>query len=87
MKPPTSREEVRKFIGVVNYYRGMWKRRSYMLAPLPRIPSNKRGLEWKCFEQDAFDEIKRTVVHYTLLHYPGFNETFKIHTNARAFRL
>ena len=38
-------------------------------------------------KQDAFDRIKRIVDRDTLITYPGFNETFKIHTNASAFQL
>ena len=41
MKPPTYRREVRKFIGVVNYYRGIWERISHTLLPLNNITSSK----------------------------------------------
>ena len=38
-------------------------------------------------EQDAFDEIKRIVDRTTLLTYPGFNENFKIYTDASNLQL
>ena len=38
-------------------------------------------------EQDAFKKIKRIVARGTLLTYPDFNETFKIHADASAFQL
>ena len=38
-------------------------------------------------KQDAFEKIKLIVDLDTLLNHPGFNETFKIHTNASAFQL
>ena len=38
-------------------------------------------------KQDTFDKIKLRVAGDTLLTYPYFNETFKIHTDARAFQL
>ena len=65
----------------------MWPRRSHMLAPLTKITSNKRKYKWTKIEQDAFDEIKPIMSRNTLLTYPDFNETFKIHTNASEFRL
>ena len=38
-------------------------------------------------EQDAFNKIKRIVAYNTLITYPDFNETFKIHSDARVFQL
>jgi hypothetical protein len=40
IKAPTNRKELRQFIGIVNYYRDMWFRRSELLAPLTSLTSN-----------------------------------------------
>ena len=37
MAPTNYRKEVRKLIGVINYYRNMWPRQSHTLAPLTRL--------------------------------------------------
>ena len=87
IKPPTSRKEVQKFIGVVNYYCDMWPMRSHTLVPLTILTSIKHEFQWKQVKQDAFDKIKRIVARNTLLNYPGFNEEFKIHTDASTFQL
>jgi hypothetical protein len=34
LKPPTNVKELRRFLGMVQYYRDMWIQRSKMLAPL-----------------------------------------------------
>ena len=34
LKPPTSVKELRTFLGMIQYYRDLWARRSDMLAPL-----------------------------------------------------
>ena len=86
-KPPTSQKEVRKFIGVINYYCDMWPTRSHKLAPLTMLTSITRKFKRTQVEQDGFDEIKRIVDCGSLLTYPYFNETFKIHTDASAFQL
>ena len=87
MKPPTSRNEVRKFIGVINYYRNMRPGRSHTLAPLTRLTYIKRKLKRKQVKQYDFNKIVRILVHGTLSTYPDFNETFKIHTHASALQL
>ena len=87
MSPPTSRKEVQKCIGVINYNRNIFPKRSHTLAPLTKLTSIKRNFKWTQVERDDFDEIKRIVTRDTLLNYPSFNETFKIHTDVSAFQL
>ena len=65
----------------------MGPRQSHTLAPLTKIVSNKSKFKWTKIKQDAFGEINRIVDRNTLLTYPGFNETFKIHTYASGFQL
>ena len=47
---------------------------------------NKSKFKWMKTKQAAFDKINQTVVYDTLLTYPDFSKTFKIHTNARSFQ-
>ena len=49
--------------------------------------SIKRKFKYTQVELDAFGKIKRIVARDTLLTFPGFNKTFKIHTNSSAFQL
>ena len=65
----------------------MWPVRSYNFAHLTRLPTIKRKFKYTSVEHYAFEKNKRIVAQDTLLNYPGFNETIKIHTNASAFQL
>ena len=47
----------------------------------------KRKFKCTQVEQYALDKIKRIVDRDTLLAYPYFDETFKIHSDASAFQL
>ena len=84
MAPPSSGKEVRKFIGAINYYHDMWPRRSHKLSTLTKLTYIKRNFKWTQVKQDAFDKIKHIMAHNTLLTYPYFNLTFKIHADASA---
>ena len=87
LEPPTSVKQVRKFIGMVNFYRDMWRKRSELLAPLTRLTSKDAKFKWTEVEQKAFEDIKRILSRETLLAYPDFNKPFVIHTDASKTQL
>jgi hypothetical protein len=82
LKAPTTKRQLRHFIGMVNYYRDMWIRRSEVLAPLTELCSKTEKFQWTETEQQAFEKAKRIISKEVLLTYPNFNETFEIHTDA-----
>ena len=85
--PPENKKELRRFIGLVNYYRDMWVRRSHVLAPLTILSSKKNKWKWGDEEQKAFQLMKKIISKNALLAYPDFNEEFVIHTDASDYQL
>jgi len=79
---PKTVKDVRRFVGMVNYYRDMWVRRSDVLSPLTKLCSKKAKFVWKEEQQKAFDTMKKILSRETLLAYPNFNKPFVIHTDA-----
>jgi hypothetical protein len=79
---PKTKTELRKFIGMVNYYRDMWVRRSHVLAPLTKLTSKEARWQWTNVERKAFNDAKKIISRETLLSYPDFNKPFVIHTDA-----
>jgi hypothetical protein len=59
-KAPTTgnRKQLRRIVGMINYYGYMWKRRSHLLAPLAALLSTKQNFVWTPEWQVAFDELK-----------------------------
>ena len=55
---PTKKKELRRFIGMVNYYRDMWIRRSDVLAPLVALTSKTTPWKWTEEHQCSFDLMK-----------------------------
>ena len=80
--PPKTKRQLRRFLGMVNYYRDMWKRRSHILSPLSKLVSKSVKWKWTAIEQTAFDEAKRMIQKETMLAYPKFGETFHIYADA-----
>ena len=82
LETPKTKRQVRRLIGMVNYYRDMWHHRSHILAPLTKLTSKITPWKWTSVEQEAFEQIKKVVSRETLLSFPNFEETFDIHTDA-----
>ena len=70
------------FIGMVNYYRDMWVRRSHVLAPLAALTSNIAKWRWGLEDQEASNKMKEIIGWETMLAYSDFIKEFVIHTDA-----
>ncbi len=84
---PKTTRDVRKFVGMINYYRDMWIRRSELLAPLTKLCSKKAKFEWTEAQQTAFEKVKQLLSREVLLNYPDFSKQFDIYTDASDYQL
>jgi len=84
---PKTRKQLRSFIGVVNYYRDMWIRRSHILAPLASLTSTKTKWSWGPKQKAAFAMAKKVIAREAMLAYPDFTKPFVIHTDASHYQL
>lgn len=82
LSKPKNVRELRHFIGMINYYRDMWRGRSHILAPLNELVSTKTKWKWTERQDQAFDDIKKIIGQTVLLAFPNFNKPFIIHTDA-----
>jgi hypothetical protein len=64
---PRTKKQVRSFIGMVNYYRDMWPKRSELLAPLSALTSKTATWIWTPECQQAFETMKVLIAKETLL--------------------
>ena len=85
--PPKNKRDLRRFIGLINYYRDAWIRRSDALAPLAALTSKTAEWKWTDKEQKAFEQIKRIVAREVLLAFPDFSKPFEIYTDASKYQL
>jgi hypothetical protein len=87
LQAPKMRKQLRHFLGMVNYYRDMWRRRSHILAPLTALSSKSVPFQWGPKEQAAFEEVKEVISRETLLAFPQFDKPFHIYTDASDYQL
>ena len=84
---PKTCKQLLQFIGMINFYRDMWQKRSELLAPLTALTSKNVKYEWTDEHQKCFEAIKRVIGREVLLGYPDFNAPFEIHTDASKLQL
>ncbi|MFM8622678.1 MAG: pol polyprotein, partial [Holophagaceae bacterium] len=87
MEEPKNRRELRAFIGLVNYYRDMWRRRSHVLAPLTALCSETKKFVWGPEQRQAFLEAKKILSKEAILAFPDFSKKFEIYTDASKYQL
>jgi hypothetical protein len=97
---PNNVKELRHFLGMVQYYRDMWARRSEMMAPLTDLvgecrktkttrinKTKKKPWQWDQTHQKAFDNVKAAIAKETVVAYPHFLKPFEIYTDASSMQL
>ena len=82
IKAPTNVRQLRHFLGMVNYYRDMWQRRSHILAPLTKLTGKRTPCVWGEEQEKAFREIKCVMAKETILAFTDFSKPFHIYTDA-----
>jgi hypothetical protein len=100
IKLPNNVKELRHFLGMVQYYRDMWAKRSEMLASLSDLVGEcgetkttcknkvkKKPWQWDLIQQEAFDNVKKTIAKEVILAYPDFTKPFDIYTDASTKQL
>ena len=83
IKPPTNSKQLKRFLGMINFYRDIWEKRSHILAPLSKL-SNAKGKKfiWGKEQQNAFVAAKEMLERQAILSYPDFSQPFDLYTDA-----
>ena len=89
LERPKTTTECRALLGLIQYYRDMWQRRSHILAPLTEASSGPKGrkIKWTDDLEQAFCNLKKMISEETLLTYPDWTKPFTVHTDASDYQL
>ena len=81
---PSTRRELRRFLGMTGYYRCFCKNFSVVVAPLTTLCSPSVPFVWGDGCQQAFDACKALLCNAPVLAAPNFSIPFKLEVDASA---
>lgn len=81
---PTTRRELRRFLGMAGYYRSFCKNFSTVVSPLTALLSPSKLFKWSVECQYAFDCVKTLLCNAPVLVAPDCKNTFKLEVDASA---
>ena len=67
------------FLGLVNFYRDMWKSRSHILAPLSNLLKKENKYQWGEEHEKAFNKIKKIINKEVMLAFPNLKKNHTSH--------
>ena len=81
---PTTKKQVRSFIGMIGFYRRFIPHFAEISACLTDLTkkSNPNKVRWLPQHQIAFDKLKHALVSYPVLQNPDFTKEFVLQTDA-----
>lgn len=82
MPPPTDITGIRRFMGMVSYYRRFITNCSIISHPLTELTKKGVRFEWNQKRQNAFEELKNQLATAPILSCPDFTHTFYLQTDA-----
>jgi hypothetical protein len=87
MMPPKTQKDVRRFVGMINFYRDLYPKRAETLAPLTDLCGHKRKFTWEAQHEQAFQQMKEITEQDIMLTYPQFDKPFHIYTDASELQI
>ena len=79
---PTTRRDLRRFLGVAGYYRSFCKNFSTVAHRLTNLLSPNQSFQWTSDCNHAFESIKSLLCNAPVLSAPDFTRPFKLEVDA-----
>jgi hypothetical protein len=79
---PKSAKDVKAFLGLVQFYRKFIKDCSKIAAPLHAVSKPSGEFIWSADCDNAFQQLKQTLVTAPVLKYPDMNKPFRLYCDA-----
>jgi len=78
LQPPRNIRELRRILGLFNWFRKFIPNFSTAAAPLTKLMRKNRQFEWFTEQQEAFDTLKQRLLTSDILAFPRYDIPFKL---------
>lgn len=79
---PSTRRQLRRFLGMAGYYRRFCRNVSSVVAPLTTLTSPSKPFVWSGECQQSFESLKSNLCCTPVLSAPDFSKPFKLKVDA-----
>ena len=87
IKEPTNKKQLRRFIGMIIYYKEMFSQRAHIMKPLTSLTGKNTKWVWGEEQSRTFHEVKKKLSEITMLTFPNFDKEFHVHTDASDYQM
>jgi trans-aconitate methyltransferase len=87
LQEPRTRKELRRFLGMINYYREMIRNKSALTSVFSALTSPKVPFKWTAEHSKVFHRIRDAIAQAVLLAYPDFKLPFHVYADASGKQL
>ena len=82
---PKTVRDIRKFLGLANYYRRFVKDFAKLARPLNNLTRKEEKWKWRNEQQKAFEQLKMVFMSRPLLVAPDLDKEFRVEADASNF--
>jgi len=82
---PKTVRDIRKFLGLANYYRQCVKDFAKIAQPLNNLTRKEKKWKWISEQQDAFEQLKKIFTSQPLLVVPDLERELRVEVDASNF--
>lgn len=84
---PNTVKKIRRFVGLVSYYRKFIEKFSHLSSPLTDLTKRNARFRWTKEAQDAFDILKKRLSQSPILIHPDYEKEFVLSADASDYAL
>ena len=84
---PKSKEDISKFLGLLNFFRSFLPEAAGILQPLTSLIKKSATFTWGQEQQEAFQQAKKALLNAVTLQHPSPTAQVQVNTVASATRV